>query len=533
MSGDGFGKTAGAVRSFTETVECPHFAVAVTDLAKAGQCLFVLFCGLLGLAETGVQDSQAVQRPEFAGAVTGLPAQGQGLLEVFARRPVTAQADLSDAQVDQGAGRAEPVADLPAQGQRPVVMVGCGLIATQPLFSDAEAVEGAGFARSVTGPPVQVQSLLEMADGRPVVAEPRIHDGQVVQCARLAGLITGQPEQAQSKGKVVGRRPEPAQPQQGQAETGQRGGLTDRVVGLPGGAMRVPVSGDRVGVVPAVEVAEQDDGQPDRVGRPAVDGRVPGDGDQCGAFRVQPRASGARVGQVRGGVTGCERAGPPVPVGRVQGAHGRGRGGQVVVEQAGQRGAPLRRWVVVIGPADGVLADEVVQGVPARTGGLQQMVTDQGADVDPEGALVGAGQGPRGVRVEVRARMQRHPAQQLSQAGRQLLVGQIQGELYAGVELPLLMTFVEPVGVVGECPAGPAANVRGDQAESEGQVAAAGGDAGKRSGIRAVGDLLDGPDEEPPGLGRGEQTHRQVGRPLQLGQAAPAGDQRRAARDIR
>jgi hypothetical protein len=48
-------------------------------------------------------------------------------------------------------------------------------------------------------------------------------------------------------------------------------------------------------------------------------------------------------------------------------------------------------------------------------------------------------------------------------------VGLVEGELDAGVQAPLVVPFVEPVGVVGQRPAGRAANVRGDEAGARGR----------------------------------------------------------------
>src|SRR5256885_640319 len=48
------------------------------------------------------------------------------------------------------------------------------------------------------------------------------------------------------------------------------------------------------------------------------------------------------------------------------------------------------------------------------------------------------------------------------------LVRQVEGELYTGVQPPGPVALVEPVGVVGECPAECGSDVHGDQFQRKG-----------------------------------------------------------------
>jgi hypothetical protein len=57
-------------------------------------------------------------------------------------------------------------------------------------------------------------------------------------------------------------------------------------------------------------------------------------------------------------------------------------------------------------------------------------------------------------------------------------VGQREGELDARVQTSGVVALVEPVGVVGQGPAGGTADVGGHQSERQRQVPAAGRDAG-------------------------------------------------------
>jgi len=52
-------------------------SVAKAGIAKDGQGLPVVFDGLDGLAEPGVEDAEDVQHVGFAGAVAELPEQGR------------------------------------------------------------------------------------------------------------------------------------------------------------------------------------------------------------------------------------------------------------------------------------------------------------------------------------------------------------------------------------------------------------------------------------------------------------------------
>jgi hypothetical protein len=75
--------------------------------------------------------------------------------------------------------------------------------------------------------------------------------------------------------------------------------------------------------------------------------------------------------------------------------------------------------------------------------------------------------------------------------------------------------------------------VPGDQAQREGQVAAAARDPGGGVRVGAGGNLGDGPAEVRQGLVGREPVHGQVGGGGKRGEAAPAGDQYGAPRRLR
>ena len=116
-------------------------------------------------------------------------------------------------------------------------------------------------------------------------------------------------------------------------EVVERVGFACPVTVAVGDAAGEGVDGERVRQVPGgVEVRAQACGQGDGVSVPAVVGGVHADGNQVGQLHVQPEPGGVRVGQCRHRGSRLRNAGPAVRIGGVQGIHGGGRGGQVVVE---------------------------------------------------------------------------------------------------------------------------------------------------------------------------------------------------------
>ncbi len=180
--------------------------------------------------------------------------------------------------------------------------------------------------------------------------------------------------------------------------------LGGAITGVAGGVERAAEDGIGFSEVTAVsKVPSKDGGQPDGVARPGVSGGVRGGRDQGGAFGIEPVSCCGGVGQRRD-----RRAGPgdlrmAVAFGREQAAHGRGGGMQVVVEQARQCRVLL--LVGVLGGAEfaGVAPEQVVQTVPARSGGLDQMSASQCVQCLSGLRFGGGGEGCSGVGIEVGA----------------------------------------------------------------------------------------------------------------------------------
>jgi hypothetical protein len=97
---------------------------------------------------------------------------------------------------------------------------------------------------------------------------------------------------------------------------------------------------------------------------------------------------------------------------------------QVVVDQPGQRGLPARLGVGVVRGSARVLAEQVVEAVPAGLGLLEQVRIDQ-VFQQPLGDLhLDVDQGCRGVLIQVRAGVQAQEPEQALLFGGEVLVGQ-------------------------------------------------------------------------------------------------------------
>src|SRR6202522_4493616 len=100
------------------------------------------------------------------------------------------------------------------------------------------------------------------------------------------------------------------------------------------------------------------------------------------------------------------KPGPSMALSGKDRVHRRSGGVQVVIEQAGLRRPPLLLAVLLGGEAAGVGAQQVMQAVPARPGGLSEMRSGQllQQPAGPFGRF--AGERGNGVAIEVGAGMQ-------------------------------------------------------------------------------------------------------------------------------
>src|ERR1035438_84615 len=258
--------------------------------------------GLLVAALHPFYAAEVVQGLSFIVPVDDLTGEGEGLLKTIGCRPVTASPYQRKAEIVQRGDLPELVADLAEDRQRPPQVDGRLPIPTLPPIDNAEVAKRPGLARVVADLAEDCQRLPELADRLLVPTLPGVEGAKAPQCVSLRRAVAG----------------------------------------LPGGVQSVSVHDTAFGVVPAdLEVAEQDRSQMGGMTRPALRGRVPGDGDQDGPFGVQPgaRRDGAGYRRRRGGRLGDVR--PTVALSWDEGVHRSGCGVQVVVEQEGQRRPPL------------------------------------------------------------------------------------------------------------------------------------------------------------------------------------------------
>ncbi len=400
---------------FAEAVQRARLACSLTGLAEELEGAFEVSGGP---AAAGAQGASAVQRPGLADAVAETAVEGQRLVEVAGRQGVPAQAHLQVAEGGQRPRLAGAVADLPEQRQRPLDVVARGAVLAQSCLGFAEVGQRPGLPRRVPGPPVHGQRPRVEVRGQPVASQVGLDDAQVVQRAGFACPVADPPEQGHGPLEVLAGRTVAVQFRAGHGEAGQGVGLCAHVTAVVGGVAGMTEDGQRVGEVPPAEVAEDGLGQPGGVRGPAVGGGAGGDRDERGAFGVEPRSCAGRVGEVRAGTAGGGDPRAAVHLLRIEGVHRGGGGGQVEVEQAGQRGATVTGRVLVGGLAEGVRAHQVVQRVPAGEVLVQQVFSAQ--VVENQVDVGQARLGHRGDRagVEVVAGMRRRQPQQPSRVRR-------------------------------------------------------------------------------------------------------------------
>ena len=280
---------------------------------------------------------------------------------------------LHHAQLFEGPGLAAPVAEVAEQLQRPGQAGGGGRVVPGQPLHHAQLVEGPGLAVPVAEVAEQLQRLGQAGGGGRVVPGQLLNNAQLVAGPGLALPVADR------------------------ARSGQ-GGLAES-------DSLVPVALD------VQEVAHRN-GNPDGVHKTPVGCGVVDTGVQVGAFGAQPgdrlffraqfwgpgRRSARRRRAGDGGTPG------DVPAG----GHG---GVQVVVQQPVDRGL-LFRGVVGGGKSPGMLAEQVVEAVPAAGRFADQVLVVQLAEAPPGGMQVGAVQGRGGVGVDLGAGVQAESAEQ-------------------------------------------------------------------------------------------------------------------------
>ena len=189
-------------------------------------------------------------------------------------------------------------------------------------------------------------------------------------------------------------------PQVGEG-VGLAGPVAEVLRGAQGGGMAGEGLGPRAVVA---QQAGQARGEGDDAGVLAGSGGVVQAGEQVGALGPDPGQGLLAVGQ--GGNRGRPGAGRRGGAGAgLAGQQGVGEGGGVlvVIQQPGGGLVPVTVRVQAAGQGAGVLADQVVQPVPALGRLGQQVLVVQGLQAAAGGGQVGAVQGGGGVGVDVGA----------------------------------------------------------------------------------------------------------------------------------
>ena len=351
----------------------PSLSRRVAELPVEGQCLAVVLHRSPEVAEPRLDVAEDLQRPGAPGRVAHMPEHRQRLPKLVAGLPVPALLAVDVAEVRQRPRLAHPVAELPQQDQRPAVVSGGGLVAAGQQVHRAEVAERPRLAGAVAGLPRHRERAREVAGGRVVLAELHADTAEPERGLRLAGPVAG-----------------PA-----------------------GGVDGVRVQRLAVGVVAAVEIAEQDHRQPHRVRGEIPRRGVPGDHDQGRPLAVEPGPCGVRVAQVGNRRGRPPDAGSAVPLGRVQRVHRGGCAGDVVVEQPSQRRVALGVGVLGGGLLCRVGTQQVVHAVSAECDQVDQVRAGQQVERAAGRRQADAGQRSHGVRVGVLAGMQAEQAERL------------------------------------------------------------------------------------------------------------------------
>src|SRR5215469_546333 len=330
------------VQRFPDAVERLGLAVPVARLAEDGESLPQIVGRLLVAALPQVNHAKVSQGVALADAVARLAEGGEGLTQSVGRLLVMALAQVDDAEIGQSVSLAEAMAGLAVEDEGLPVALGSLPVAALPPADEAEITQRVGFANAVACFAVAGERLPVAFGGLLVAALPPVDEPEVGQRAGLTAPVTGLAEERECLPVVFGGLLVAALSHVNDAKIGQgvaRGGAVTR---LAGGVPGVGVDAQRVGEVSTgIEVTEQGGSQPDGVSGPAVGGGVCADGCQVWSFGIQPGKCGGRVGHRWGGRVIWGDAGPLTPFGRAPSVPGARRGGQIVVEEAGQRRPPV------------------------------------------------------------------------------------------------------------------------------------------------------------------------------------------------
>lgn len=233
-------------------------------------------------------------------------------------------------------------------------------------------------------------------------------------------MIADLAEQIQRLSQVPGRLLITLLPPADATEVGQGRSFSGEITDATGGAAGFGMNGEGVGVMAArLEIAVYGASQADGMTGPAVGRAAGGSGDEYRPLAIEPGARGGGIGYRRNGHGRAADVRPKMPLSRHQGIHGSCRGGDVVIEQPGQRGVSLGvggRQVSRIGP------QQVMHTVAAGAGLVDQV--GAGEHVEQTASLRMRGRGKRGggVGIQIRPGVQAQQAERSGRLGRQVMV---------------------------------------------------------------------------------------------------------------
>ena len=374
----------------------------------------------------------------------------------------------------------------------------------------------------------------------PVVRLGRGHPGQVLVGAGLTGVVVLCGEQVQCTLVVGARRVGLAQSVVRKPETTvgmrQSGPVRLAAGGIQRGALDV---GQRPPV--RLPVKEGGDGRSELpgMGVEAPDGGLLDEGKQHTVFGGEP---GQRLPVVREFLGAGARLGgrqlDRVRLGGQQYVGGTG-GMQVVVEHPMRCRAPVGVGLFAVGQFGGVVAKEVMEGVPARGVLGEQVRADQFGQQFASAGRRYPGQARQRRQCDIRPRMQAEKPEEAGRLSAQRPVGPGEHRPCLGGGIPAVEGVQAVVGICqlggerGQREVGLRTGTGGHDGKCQWQPGAVGDDRVHRGGFGGHAGGIETAGQQFAGLDRAEQVDGQqtgaFGRG-QAGEPVPAGDQRQATR---
>ena len=449
--------------------------------------------------------------------VTELPDEREGVQVALDGPDMMPEMLVSVAEAVPRVSPAVQVAELGVDDQGLLAWDEGRLGVAEQCLEPADSVQGAREPAPVAHGPGQLKALTSVLERRFQAIPPPAQDGQVMLRVCLPGLVSGLDAQAEGITKVRVGVVEAVQPCAGTSKRAACPRLHGRVRQPVRGGHRGPARGSKVVPVPLpVEEGRHRPGELPGVGLVSGRDSMTDRGKQHPVFDGEPVHGLLIAGcafRVHSGPRRPERQGL-VGLGEQQG--GGVRAVQVMVEDTAGRGAAVFFGVDGVREMGRVVAQQVVEGVPARDmldeqAGLGQLGQQGARFVGRQPGEAGRGQGV-GVLARVQAEQPEQPRRRRGErlvgpgqdgthiAGRVVVVGQC---------LPPLLRVAQLVGQKAQRHGGPHSRAGGHQGQCQGQPGAAVDDLRDRGrlGVHPVG--AQPTAQQQPRLGSGEQVQGQ------------------------